>query len=75
MCTCLLATARPASCFGAGWICVGQTCPTFRLQTLAGTFSDKASLLVDLNERALAMRTGAPGLGRTCFHFKSQAAR
>lgn len=29
-----------------------------RLQTLAGTFSDKASLLVDLNERALAMRTG-----------------
>lgn len=28
------------------------------LQTLAGTFSDKASLLVDLNERALAMRTG-----------------
>lgn len=49
--------------------------PHFRLQTLAGTFSDKASLLVDLNERALAMRTGAPGIGRTCFHFKSQEAR
>lgn len=29
-------------------------------QTLAGTFSDKASLLVELNERALAMHTGAP---------------
>jgi hypothetical protein len=28
------------------------------LQNLAGTFSDKASLLVDLNERALALRTG-----------------
>ncbi len=33
-----------------------KLCPW--LQTLAGTFSDKASLLVDLNERALAMRTG-----------------
>lgn len=28
------------------------------VQTLAGAFGDKASLLVDLNERALAMRTG-----------------
>jgi hypothetical protein len=28
------------------------------MQTLAGSFGDKASLLVDLNERALAMRTG-----------------
>lgn len=28
------------------------------MQTLAGAFGDKASLLVDLNERALAMRTG-----------------
>ncbi|KAI7845552.1 hypothetical protein COHA_000843 [Chlorella ohadii] len=41
-----------------GTIVVHHVEPT-RLQTLAGTFSDKASLLVDLNERALAMRTGA----------------
>ncbi|PSC74602.1 Eukaryotic translation initiation factor 3 subunit C [Micractinium conductrix] len=41
-----------------GTVVVHHVEPT-RLQTLAGTFSDKASLLVDLNERALAMRTGA----------------
>lgn len=28
------------------------------VQNLAGTFVDKAAVLVDLNERALAMRTG-----------------
>lgn len=41
-----------------GTIVVHHVEPT-RLQTLAGAFGEKAALLVDLNERALAMRTGA----------------
>lgn len=41
-----------------GTVVVHNVEPT-ALQNLAGTFSDKASLLVDLNERALALRTGA----------------
>jgi hypothetical protein len=32
------------------WLCWAQA--------LAGQFADKAALLVDLNERALALRTG-----------------
>ena len=50
-----------------GTIVVHHVEPT-RLQTLAGTFSDKASLLVDLNERALAMRTGEQTQGAGSLH-------
>ena len=34
-----------------------------RLQAAAAASADKAAVLVDLNERALAMRTGEPGWG------------
>lgn len=56
-----------------GTIVVHHVEPT-RLQTLAGTFSDKASLLVDLNERALAMRTGT-WAGRLLGGWGEQGAR
>jgi hypothetical protein len=38
-------------------IVMHSTCAT-RMQTLATAFADKASNLVDLNERALTLRTG-----------------
>jgi translation initiation factor 3 subunit C len=41
----------------SGTIVVHHEEPT-RLQTLAASFAEKASVLVDLNERALALRTG-----------------
>ena len=50
-CLCCACADRPSAPFLL-------SSPPCLLQTLAGTFSDKASLLVDLNERALAMRTG-----------------
>lgn len=38
--------------------------PPIFLKNLAGSFIDKAAVLVDLNERALAMRTGEPASRR-----------